>query len=134
MTNFDPGNTQEVNMFFKDLIIEIQPNNLNEIYKTIFNYIEEADQFIKSWTKYRNLFEIEITQLLDMMGDNLHQWTEILNDIKNSSKQFDSQKHEKFFGPIWINYKNVQNIINSQFGNWHKSILQNFGNKIYDMG
>lgn len=87
-------------MFFKDLIIEIQPNNLNEIYKTIFNYIEEADQFIKSWTKYRNLFEIEITQLLDMMGDNLHQWTEILNDIKNSSKQFDSQKHEKFFGPI----------------------------------
>lgn len=53
----------------------------------------------------------------------------MLSDIKSGRTTFDNTSFEKNFGPIVINYKNVQLKINNLYDNLHKNILSEFANK-----
>jgi len=65
-----------------------------------------------------------------LLGDDVDKWTQILNEIRHGRKTFDTSEDKKQFGAIIINYGAVKQDVNNKYDQWHKEILNKFGNKL----
>jgi len=65
-----------------------------------------------------------------MLGDDVDKWTQLLNEIRQGRKTFDTSEDRKSFGTIVINYGGVKQDVNNKYYQWHKEILNKFGNKL----
>jgi dynein heavy chain 1 len=64
------------------------------------------------------------------LGEDVEKWTQILNEIRQGRKTFDTSEDKKVFAAIHINYGGVKQEVNNKYDQWHKEILSKFGNKL----
>lgn len=57
---------------------------------------------------------------------------QLLGQIKRSRTTFDNSQTEKKFGPLVIDYAQVQASVNNKYDYWHKDVLSHFGAKLGD--
>ena len=55
---------------------------------------------------------------------------QLLIDIRRARKTFDTSQSERKFGPIVIDFRQVQVSISNKYDYWHKEILFNFGGRL----
>jgi dynein heavy chain 1 len=65
-----------------------------------------------------------------MLGEDVEKWTQLLNEIRQGRKTFDTSEDRKTFGAIIINYGGVKQDVNNKYDQWHKEILNKFGQKL----
>ena len=114
---------------FSSLLEKISSTLLASAYKALNNTINEAEVYVKTWLSYQALWDIKVEDFYQRFGDDLKTWQIVLNEIKQGRNTFDTSNFNNNFGPIIINYKNVQLKINNLYDSLHKSILNEFGIK-----
>ena len=62
----------------------------------------------------------------------MNKWQQLLGEIKRARTTFDNSSTQKGFGPIIIDYAQVQSSVNNKYDYWHKDVISNFGIKLND--
>lgn len=112
-------------------ILSILPSGvLKQAYSTVENIIQECSEYLKSWLSYQVLWDIQSKNIYDKLGDDINKWQQLMNEVKQGRKTFDTSESEKQFGAIFIDYSMVQSKINNKYDAWHKDIMNKFANTL----
>ncbi|VDN96525.1 unnamed protein product [Rodentolepis nana] len=121
--------TQQHNMNLVSRLAK-ESNVLSHAYDSISNILEETDEYVKTWTSYQALWDLQLDQVYNRIGNNLEVWMNVLDEIKLMRKHFDVSESKKSFGPILIDFEKVQSTVTMKYDTWHKEILNKFGSNL----
>jgi dynein heavy chain 1 len=110
------------------------PNNaqgLVQTYQCINEKLDSINDYVKIWMQYQSLWDIQSDTIVDQLGDDLSKWQQLLVEIKKARKHFDTSETAKEFGPIVINFAQVQTNVNLKYDQLHKDILNKFGMRVH---
>jgi dynein heavy chain 1 len=93
---------------------------LQKAYSTIESKLEEVQKYVVIWLQYQALWDMEANTLYSQLGTDLNKWQQLLGEIKRARTTFDNSATRKSFGPIIIDYAQVQASVNNKYDYWHK--------------
>ncbi|BHF62050.1 Cytoplasmic dynein 1 heavy chain 1 [Sparganum proliferum] len=99
-------------------------------HEEIRNLMDETEEYVKTWTSYQTLWDLQSDQVYARLGTDLETWMDVLIEIKEMRKHFDVAETQKAFGPICIIFGKVQSKVTLKYDSWHKEILSKFGNNL----
>jgi dynein heavy chain 1 len=114
---------------FSDLLNRMNPQVVASAYRVLHEKVNAAEAYVRKWKSYEALWGISLDAFYARFGDNLRVWQQVLNEIKQGRNTFDTTQVNINYGPIIINYKQVQNRINNVYDQLHKQVLAEFGNR-----
>ena len=111
---------------YRDIIPKIDQKLLLDVYSSLEKKFNECEEYVKTWVSYQVLWEIQPQIIYDKLGEDMDKWQQLMNELKQGRKTFDTGENEKTFGAIIIDYSSVQNKINNKYDTWHKEIMNQF--------
>jgi dynein heavy chain 1 len=124
------GYTGKRDQTYRGLLKQMKNFSMAEAYEAIGKTVDEAESYFKLWTQYKSLWDLQSTQIYDMLGDNVDKWTQLLNEIRAGRKTFDGSEDKKTYGAIQIFYGAVKQDVTNKYDLWHREILKRFGNQV----
>ncbi|EGG19081.1 cytoplasmic dynein heavy chain [Cavenderia fasciculata] len=121
---------QWLNITFRDMLAKLPRETLDKAYATIQSKLDEVHRYVQIWLQYQALWDMESSYVYNKLGDDLSRWQNLLGQIKKSRTTFDNSDTDKAFGPLIIDYAQVQASVNNKYDFWHKDILSHFGQKL----
>lgn len=115
---------------FRDILTKLPTNLLQSGYGVLETKLKEVQQYVNIWFQYQALWDMEASTLYSHLGNDLNKWQLLLGEIKRSRTTFDNSSTRKSFGPITIDYGQVQASVNNKYDYWHKDVISNFGAKL----
>ncbi|EFA77050.1 cytoplasmic dynein heavy chain [Heterostelium album PN500] len=115
---------------FRDMLTKLPKETLETAYQTIQSKLDEVQKYVQIWLQYQALWDMESSFVYSKLGDDLNRWQQLLSQIKKSRSTFDNSSTQKEFGPLVIDYGQVQASVNNKYDFWHKDILSHFGSKL----
>ncbi|KAI0242051.1 dynein heavy chain [Massospora cicadina] len=115
---------------YMSILTTLDDDSLFDAYARIEAKIKEVTDYVNIWLQYQSLWDLEPELIYSQLGEDLHRWQQILTEIKRARSTFDNSESEKRFGPIVVDYENVQSKVNSKYDAWQKEILREFGAKL----
>ncbi|KAL1976030.1 hypothetical protein VTN31DRAFT_4422 [Thermomyces dupontii] len=103
---------------------------LTEVYHTIEARLEEISKYVDKWLQFQSLWDLQAERVYEILGDNLSQWLQLLQEIRKSRATFDTSEVSRSFGNITIDYEQVQTRVNAKYDQWQHEILHKFGAKL----
>ena len=111
---------------YRDIISKIDQKLLLDVYSSLEKKFKECEEYVKTWVSYQVLWEIQPQIIYDKLGEDMDKWQQLMNELKQGRKTFDTGENEKTFGAIIIDYSSVQNKVNNKYDTWHKEIMNQF--------
>ncbi|GBG31493.1 Dynein heavy chain, cytoplasmic [Hondaea fermentalgiana] len=105
---------------------------LADAYAHIEKRMKEVDAYASTWLQYQALWEMESSQVFEIMGESFAKWHRLLKDVQAARSTFDTTEHMQRFGPITIDFQQVQAQISLRYDAWHKELLGRFGTLLAD--
>ena len=68
----------------------------------------QVQAYVKEWLQYQALWDLQADHLYGELGEDVAKWMHILTDIRQCRTTFDTSETRRTFGPIVVNYSNVQ--------------------------
>ncbi|CAH8499852.1 unnamed protein product [Heterobilharzia americana] len=117
---------------YKKLIYKLENagESLAKAHKAIVQVTGEAKEYVKTWTSYQALWDLQSDQVYGRLGSDTQIWMNLLDEIKSMRQHFDVAETQKSFGPIIIMFGKVQSKVSLKYDNWHKDILSKFGSHL----
>ena len=115
---------------YRNILTRLPDNSLKQTYEIIEQKIQEVSKYVEVWLQYQALWDMDSSVVYDKLGEKLDRWEQLLIEIQHSRKTFDTSQSSKDFGPIVVDFKQVQGSISNKYDYWHKDILFHFGNKL----
>lgn len=106
---------------------QLEVEVLKKPYLAIENKVSAAREYANQWLQYQTLWDASVTNITDMLEQDLKKWQKFLEDIKIARTTVDSEQDQKSFGPIVINNLQVQNKINLKYDSWQREAQSRFG-------
>ncbi|VDP72907.1 unnamed protein product [Echinostoma caproni] len=103
---------------------------LEQAHQAIMDVVDEAREYVKTWTSYQALWDLQGDQVYGRIGTDTQVWMNLLDEIKSMRQHFDVAETQKEFGPIVIMFGKVQSKVSLKYDNWHKDILSKFGSHL----
>eukprot|EP00052_Salpingoeca_macrocollata_P029602 m.302295 g.302295 ORF g.302295 m.302295 type:complete len:4671 (+) comp22998_c0_seq14:51-14063(+) len=128
----DLSETEKSQQTYRSLLTKL-PGGSAELLKTygiVESYLSAMQQYVQVWLRYQALWDMQTDTILTRLGDDMSKWRDLLVEIKRARKTFDTSETSKSFGPITINYAQVQSRVNMKYDALHKDILGKFGAKL----
>lgn len=89
--------------------------NIKTVYSKLEAIFGEAEAHYETWKSYQALWDIEQTQVYELLGDNIERWNQLLNEIRQGRKTFDTSEDFKCFGGLEVSYGAVQGKVNNKY-------------------
>ena len=105
-------------------------DELNQVYSVIEARISEVTDYVDKWLQFQSLWDLQSEQVYDILGDDLSQWLQLLQEIRKSRATFDTSEVSRSFGNIKVDYEQVQTRVNAKYDQWQHEILLKFGSKL----
>ncbi|KMU87921.1 dynein heavy chain [Coccidioides immitis H538.4] len=105
-------------------------DELTEVYSVVEARLQEISEYIEKWLQFQSLWDLQSSYVYDVLGDDLSQWLQLLQEIRRSRATFDTSEVRRSFGTIRIDYEQVQTKVNAKYDQWQREILLNFGGKL----
>lgn len=112
---------------FKEALSKVPSDLLLKAYSALDVTLNDVEKYAQSWLQYQALWDMDAQTALTSVGENLSKWQQILVEIKNERNAFDAVFNTKRFGPVVINYQQVQAQVNVKYDAWHNEFLAYFG-------
>lgn len=103
---------------------------LNEVYNAVEARLSEVTEYVDKWLQFQSLWDLQSEHVYDILGDDLSQWLQLLQEIRKSRATFDTSEVSRSFGNIKIDYEQVQTKVNAKYDQWQHEILLKFGSKL----
>ncbi|GAM24388.1 hypothetical protein SAMD00019534_075630 [Acytostelium subglobosum LB1] len=115
---------------FRDMLTKLPKETLETAYQTIQSKLDKVQQYVQVWLQYQALWDMESSFVYSRLGDDLNKWQQMLAQLKKSRATFDNSSSQKVFGPLVVDYAQVQSSVSNKYDFWHKDILSHFGSKL----
>lgn len=115
---------------YRSVLSAVPPTEILKTYRLIDDCYGAVQKYVQVWLQYQALWDMQTDSILTHLGDNLQKWNELLVEIKKARRTFDNSETSKSFGPIVVDYAQVQTRVNMKYDALHKDILSLFGNKL----
>ncbi|KAI9017153.1 dynein heavy chain [Gaertneriomyces semiglobifer] len=102
-------------------------DSLAVCYATVENRIDEVQKYMALWLQYQSLWDLESHFVYEHLGNDLKLWQQLVLEIKKARSTFDNSETEKSFGPIIVDYEQVQSKVNAKYDQWQREIVNRFG-------
>ena len=99
-------------------------------YGLIEDRVGKIGEYVGRWLQYQALWDMQTDSIYVRLREDLGQWQQLLVEIKRARQTFDTHETSKAFGPIVINYAQVQTKVNLKYDQLHKDLLGKFGSKL----
>ncbi|KAI9911312.1 hypothetical protein PsorP6_009030 [Peronosclerospora sorghi] len=117
---------------YKEALKQVPLGLLIKAYNVLDVTISDAEKYALTWLQYQALWDMDAQTALNSVGEDLQKWQHILIAIKNERNAFDAALNTKRFGPVVINYQQVQAQVNVKYDAWHNEFLAHFGDLLRD--
>lgn len=128
-------------------LTKLPAGTLAKAYAAIEVKLDEVRKYVGIWLQYQALWDMEASTIYSKLGDDLNKWQmvfsrllyiglfahfvfQLLGQIKRARTTFDNSQTDKKFGPLVIDYAQVQASVNNKYDYWHKDVLSHFGAKL----
>ncbi|KAF9922924.1 hypothetical protein FBU30_006961 [Linnemannia zychae] len=115
---------------YSDLLTKIPDDSLAKAYEIIENKVTQVKDYVDIWLQYQSLWDLESQYIFTLLGDDLAKWQQLLLEIKKARSTFDNSETEQSFGPVVIDYEQVQSKVNAKYDSWQREVLNRFGNML----
>ena len=105
-------------------------DGLNQVYSAVETRVKEVSEYVDKWLQFQSLWDLRSEHVYDILGDDLSQWLQLLQEIRKSRATFDTSEVSRSFGNINIDYEQVQTRVNAKYDQWQHEILLKFGSKL----
>ncbi|KAJ5828908.1 uncharacterized protein N7525_007161 [Penicillium rubens] len=105
-------------------------DELNEVYNVVESRVKDVSEYVDKWLQFQSLWDLRSEQVYEILGDDLSQWLQLLQEIRKSRATFDTSEVSRGFGNIRIDYEQVQTKVNAKYDQWQHEILVKFGSKL----
>ncbi|KAL1922601.1 uncharacterized protein VTP21DRAFT_10140 [Calcarisporiella thermophila] len=121
-----PGVNGELTNYV-NLLTSLPDGSLEGAYSIVENKVREVSEYVGIWLQYQSLWDLESSYVIKILGEDLAKWQQILLEIKKARATFDNSETEQSFGPIVVDYEQVQSKVNAKYDQWQREILNKFG-------
>ncbi|CAI5743819.1 unnamed protein product [Peronospora destructor] len=112
---------------FKEALKQVPLDLLVQAYSVLDVTVSDVEKYASTWLQYQALWDMDAQTALNSVGEDLQKWQQILVAIKNERNGFDAVFSTKRFGPVVVNYQQVQAQVNVKYDAWHNEFLAYFG-------
>lgn len=105
-------------------------DELVEVYSVVEGKVNNIAEYVDKWLRFQSLWDLQSEQVYDVLGDDLSQWLQILQEIRKNRSTFETSDVVEKFGNLRVDYEQVQTRINAKYDQWQHEILREFGNKL----
>ncbi|KAI8066635.1 dynein heavy chain [Gongronella butleri] len=115
---------------YASLLTCLGDSSLEQAYQIIEAKIRQVADYVNIWLQYQSLWDLEASHVFAILEDDLNKWQQILLEIKKARSTFDNSETEQSFGPLVVDYEQVQSKVNQKYDQWQKEILNKFGSML----
>eukprot|EP01105_Mastigella_eilhardi_P022506 TRINITY_DN553_c0_g1_i1.p1 TRINITY_DN553_c0_g1~~TRINITY_DN553_c0_g1_i1.p1 ORF type:complete len:4613 (+),score=1400.71 TRINITY_DN553_c0_g1_i1:1522-13839(+) len=115
---------------YREVLTLLPKDLLESVFSAIHDKMKEVHKYTEIWLQYQALWDMDPAAVYAELGDDLARWQRLLQEIKDARTTFDTSETTKIFGPVLINFEQVQSSVNMKYDHWHKDVLNNFGAKL----
>ncbi|KAI8328287.1 dynein heavy chain [Blakeslea trispora] len=112
---------------YSSLLTRMGDNSLEYAYQIVEDKIRQVSDYVNIWLQYQSLWDLESNHVFSILEDDLGKWQQILLEIKKARSTFDNSETEQSFGPLVVDYEQVQSKVNQKYDQWQREILNKFG-------
>lgn len=124
---------QKSKLTYRSILSEL-PNGCIDainVYQQIDKVMLETNEYVQSWLQIQSLWDLHTDQVVESLGENLDSWAALLREIKSERRKYNASGSAAEFGPVVIDFSQVQNKVTLKYDQLHKEILTRFGRKLY---
>ncbi|KAJ3351758.1 hypothetical protein GGF32_004086 [Allomyces javanicus] len=115
---------------YNKLLERLPENVLRNVYAIVEQKMLQVEEYVEVWLQYQSLWDLEPSTVYEALGDDLQKWQSILLEIKKARATFDVSDTAKSFGPVVVDYEQVQSKVNAKYDQWQREILTKYGAKL----
>ncbi|ORX61965.1 dynein heavy chain [Hesseltinella vesiculosa] len=115
---------------YASLLTGLGDGSLEQAYQIVETKIRQVSDYVNIWLQYQSLWDLEASHVFSILEDDLNKWQQILLEIKKARGTFDNSETEQSFGPLVVDYEQVQSKVNQKYDQWQKEILNKFGSML----
>ncbi|KAI8967648.1 dynein heavy chain [Mycotypha africana] len=112
---------------YSSLLTRMGDGSLENAYQIIEDKIRQVSDYVNIWLQYQSLWDLESSHVFSILEDDLGKWQQILLEIKKARSTFDNSETGQSFGPLVVDYEQVQSKVNQKYDQWQREILNKFG-------
>lgn len=101
-------------------------DTLAELYERIEAKLSTAQLYVDEWLQFQSLWDLQLGQIQDDLGEELDLWLQLILEIRQKRETFDTSGMRRSFGPLVINYEQVQAKVNAKYDQWQHDLLAHF--------
>ena len=126
-SKYDVFSEKEENQDYTSLLKSLEPQLARKAYLEIEKHLTQARNFTQQWLQYQTLWDVSLNVITEHCGHDMAKWQSLLTDIRAARTALDHADEEEVFGPIVINFRQVQNKVTGKYDVWQKEAQVQFG-------
>lgn len=101
--------------------------SLHAAYSHMEAKLSEVSEYVGVWLQYQSLWDLEANYVFSELGEDLGRWQQILQEIRKARTTFDRSETDKDFGPLLVDYGQVQSKVGAKYDAWQREVLGRYG-------
>ncbi len=103
---------------------------VSAVYLTIEEKLLDIVDYVEKWLQLQSLWDLESEYVYNVLGDDLANWLQLLQEIRKTRETFDTSESSRSFGTVTIDYEQVQTKVTSRYDQWQHEIRLRFGERL----
>jgi len=103
---------------------------VSAVYLTIEEKLLDIIGYVEKWLQLQSLWDLESEYVYNVLGDDLANWLQLLQEIRKTRETFDTSESSRSFGTVTIDYEQVQTKVTSSYDQWQHEIRLRFGERL----
>ena len=119
-------------MDYSNVLYSLDAATIRSPYVAIEKQVNAARVYVQKWLQYQVLWDVPVSAIADRVSTDVVKWQRLLQGIKSARSTIESVASEICFGPIVINFQQVQSKVNMKYDTWQRELLSMFGTIIME--
>jgi len=99
-------------------------------YAAVERRYAAVHRYVHAWMQYQALWDMQTDAIVAGLGDEMEKWKDLLVEIRQARRTFDTSESSKSFGPVEVDFSQVQARVKRKYDALYNGILNKFGEKI----
>ena len=117
---------------FAGAVKQVGAATITAAYAAIEAQLGEVSAYVADWLQYQSLWDITVQDVAVLLGNDIAVWTRILQEIKAARSTIDTSSSRKSFGPVVIDYSQVQSKVTIKYDTWQKELQIRFADVVQE--